>query len=89
VTTAWIPGNLLNEGLYSADIAVCSIAAPKLHHHFQERAAVAFHVQDPMLGDSARGVFTGQWRGVVRPLLDWTVTGPGEEARAPGRQATA
>jgi lipopolysaccharide transport system ATP-binding protein len=76
VATAWIPGNLLNEGLYSADIAVCSIAAPKLHHHFQERAAVAFHVQDPMLGDSARGNFTGQWRGVVRPLLDWTVTGP-------------
>jgi homopolymeric O-antigen transport system ATP-binding protein len=73
VATAWIPGNLLNEGLYSADIAVCSIAAPKLHAHFQERSAIAFHVQDPGEGDSARGVFTGQWRGVMRPLLDWTV----------------
>ena len=73
VATAWIPGNLLNEGIYSADVAVCSIAAPKLHHHFQERAAVAFHVQDPGHGDSARGTFTGQWRGVVRPLLEWTV----------------
>jgi lipopolysaccharide transport system ATP-binding protein len=73
VATAWIPGNLLNEGLYSADVAVCSIAAPKLHHHFQERAAVAFHVQDPGEGDSARGTFTGQWRGVLRPLLEWTV----------------
>jgi homopolymeric O-antigen transport system ATP-binding protein len=73
VATAWIPGNLLNEGLYSADIAVCSIAAPKLHHHFQERSAVAFHVQDPGDGDSARGVFTGQWRGVMRPLLRWSV----------------
>jgi len=73
VATAWIPGNLLNEGLYSADVAVCSIAAPKLHQHFQERAAVAFHVQDPGEGDSARGTFTGQWRGVLRPLLEWTV----------------
>ena len=73
VATAWIPGNLLNEGLYSADIAVASISGSKLHHHFQERAVVAFHVQDPGEGDSARGVFTGQWRGVVRPLLDWTV----------------
>jgi lipopolysaccharide transport system ATP-binding protein len=73
VATAWIPANLLNEGLYSADIAVCSIEAPKLHHHFQERSALAFHVQDPGLGDSARGQFTGQWRGVLRPLLDWTV----------------
>jgi lipopolysaccharide transport system ATP-binding protein len=76
VATAWIPANLLNEGIYSADVAVCSIAAPKLHHHVQERSAVAFHVHDPMLGDSARGIFTGQWRGVVRPLLEWTASGP-------------
>jgi lipopolysaccharide transport system ATP-binding protein len=73
VSTAWVPGNLLNEGLYSVDVAVCSIAAPKLHHHFQERSAVAFHVQDPGEGDSARGAFTGQWRGVMRPLLEWSV----------------
>ena len=71
--TAWIPGNLLNEGLYSADLAVASVDAPKLRHHFQVRAALAFHVQDPGEGDSARGGFGGQWRGVVRPLLEWTV----------------
>ena len=34
--------------------------------------AVSFHVQDPGEGDSARGRFTGQWQGVVRPLLEWT-----------------
>jgi len=73
VSTAWIPGNLLNEGLYSVDVAVCSVDAPKLHHHFQERSALAFHVQDPGLGDTARGAYTGQWRGVVRPLLEWTL----------------
>jgi len=36
--------------------------------------AVSFHVQDPAEGDSSRGTFTGQWRGVVRPLLEWTVS---------------
>jgi lipopolysaccharide transport system ATP-binding protein len=72
VATAWIPGNYLNEGLMSIDAAVCSIRSPKLHHHVSVHEAVSFHVQDPAEGDSARGTFTGQWRGVVRPLLDWS-----------------
>jgi lipopolysaccharide transport system ATP-binding protein len=74
VATAWIPANYLNEGLMSIDAAVCSIRSPKLHHHVSVHEAVSFHVQDPAEGDSARGTFTGQWRGVVRPLLDWSVT---------------
>ena len=73
VATAWIPGNLMNEGLVSVNAAVCSIDSPKLHHHVSVHEAVSFHVQDPIEGDSSRGTFTGQWRGVVRPLLDWTV----------------
>lgn len=76
VATAWIPGNYLNEGLISVDAAVCSIDSPKLHHHVSVHEAVSFHVQDPGEGDSSRGTFTGQWRGVVRPLLDWTVERP-------------
>jgi lipopolysaccharide transport system ATP-binding protein len=72
VTTAWIPANFLNEGLVTVDAAVCSIDSPKLHHHVSIHEAVSFHMQDPLEGDSSRGTFTGQWRGVVRPLLDWT-----------------
>jgi lipopolysaccharide transport system ATP-binding protein len=72
VTTAWIPGNFLNEGLMYAYADICSIDAPKLHHHLTGYQAVSFHVQDPAEGDSARGQFTGQWKGVVRPLLAWT-----------------
>jgi lipopolysaccharide transport system ATP-binding protein len=72
VATAWIPGNFLNEGLLRVDAAVCSIDSPKLHHHVSVHEAVTFHVQDPLEGDSSRGTFTGQWRGVVRPLLEWT-----------------
>jgi lipopolysaccharide transport system ATP-binding protein len=76
VATAWIPGNYLNEGLMSIDAAVCSLRSPKLHHHVSVHEAVSFHVQDPGEGGSARGPFTGQWRGVVRPLLDWTCECP-------------
>ena len=75
VTTAWVPGNFLNEGLVTVDAAICSIDSPKLHHHVSVHEAASFHVQDPLEGDSSRGTFTGQWRGVVRPLLDWTVAG--------------
>jgi lipopolysaccharide transport system ATP-binding protein len=71
--TAWIPGNMLNEGLVNVDAAVCSIDSPKLHHHVSVFEAASFHVQDPLEGDSSRGTFTGQWRGIIRPLLDWTV----------------
>jgi lipopolysaccharide transport system ATP-binding protein len=71
--TAWIPANLLNEGLTSVDVGIMSMAAPKLRPHTGAYEAVSFHVQDPGEGDSARGEFTGQWKGVVRPLLDWTV----------------
>ena len=72
VATAWIPGNFLNEGLVEVHAAVCSIDFLKLHHHVSVHEGVSFHVQDPAEGDSSRGIFTGQWRGVVRPLLHWT-----------------
>jgi ABC-type polysaccharide/polyol phosphate transport system, ATPase component len=70
--TAWIPGNLLNEGAVSAEAAICSLDFPKLEHHAAVYEAVSFEVLDPGEGDSARGAFGGQWKGVVRPLLEWT-----------------
>jgi lipopolysaccharide transport system ATP-binding protein len=73
VATAWIPANVLNEGLFTVDPAVTSLGAGKLFPHAGARQAVSFHVHDPGAGDSARGRFTGQLRGVVRPLLEWTV----------------
>ena len=72
LSTAWIPGNYLNEGLATVQVGVCSLRASKLRPHAGMNDAVSFHVQDPGEGDSARGLFTGQWQGVVRPLLDWT-----------------
>ena len=72
-STAWIPGNLLNEGTVSVEVAVCSVDFPKLEHHAAVYEALSFEVLDPGEGDSARGAFSGQWKGVVRPLLEWTV----------------
>jgi lipopolysaccharide transport system ATP-binding protein len=72
VATAWIPGNLLNEGLVTVQVSICSLGSNKLEPHAGLNDAVAFHVQDPGEGDSARGLFSGQWQGVVRPMLDWT-----------------
>ena len=73
VSTAWIPGNLLNEGSAIVEAAICSLDFPKLEHHAAVYEAVSFEVLDPGEGDTARGRFSGQWRGVVRPLLEWTV----------------
>jgi lipopolysaccharide transport system ATP-binding protein len=70
--TAWMPANLLNEGLVTVDVGIVSLGTLKLHPHSGCVDAVSFHVQDPGEGDSARGRFAGQLRGVVRPLLDWT-----------------
>lgn len=72
VATAWIPENLLNEGRHAVTVELVTVATPKLHVHAASHQVVAFHVYDPAEGDSARGLFGGQWRGVVRPLLDWT-----------------
>jgi lipopolysaccharide transport system ATP-binding protein len=72
VSTAWIPGNFLNEGHTSVEVAVCSVAGTTLYPRASVYDAIAFHVQDSGEGDTARGFFTGQLRGVVRPLLEWT-----------------
>jgi lipopolysaccharide transport system ATP-binding protein len=72
-STAWIPGNLLNEGFTTVEVAVCSAGAGSLIPHASKYAAIGFQVYDPGEGDTARGpLFAGQLRGVVRPLLEWT-----------------
>jgi lipopolysaccharide transport system ATP-binding protein len=70
--TAWIPANLLNEGRHAVDVDIVVLAVPKLAPQAKAYRVVAFHIYDPAEGDSARGLFSGEFRGVVRPLLDWT-----------------
>jgi lipopolysaccharide transport system ATP-binding protein len=73
VATGWIPGNLLNEGRASVEAGVWTLHGAKLLPRGHRYDAVSFNVYDPADGDSARGRFVGQLRGVVRPLLEWTV----------------
>jgi lipopolysaccharide transport system ATP-binding protein len=75
VATAWIPGNLLNEGFYTVEPGISSVGAlgsNKLVHQARAPDAVGFHVYDPGEGDTSKGRFAGQFRGSVRPLLEWT-----------------
>jgi lipopolysaccharide transport system ATP-binding protein len=72
VAIAWIPPNLLNEGRHVVDAEIIKLEIPKPEPQATAYEAVAFHVYDPGEGDSARGLFAGQWRGAIRPLLEWT-----------------
>ena len=66
-----IPGNFIAEGMYSVDLAI-STFEPVLVHCI-EKGALAFQVNDPAEGDSARGTFAGVYPGVVRPAFPWRV----------------
>jgi lipopolysaccharide transport system ATP-binding protein len=73
LSTAWIPGNFLAEGNHVVGVAVSShLPGPAIH--FFEPAVLAFQVVDTHDGDSARGDFTGQMPGLVRPLVEWTTS---------------
>jgi len=65
-----IPKNLLAEGEYMLNISIFSSRGVK-QHHVQLQSVVAFHVFDPMTGNSARGDYAERVLGVVRPRLQW------------------
>ena len=70
---AWIPGNLLNEGMVSVSVALGTFApGGKTVRQAQANEAVAFQVVDPGEGGTARGDYPGVWTAPVRPLLRWT-----------------
>jgi lipopolysaccharide transport system ATP-binding protein len=70
-STAWVPGNFLSEGGMVVDVGVNSYI-PAATSHFLAREAVGFSVVDSPGEDTARGDYTGEVPGVVRPLLKWT-----------------
>jgi lipopolysaccharide transport system ATP-binding protein len=66
-----IPANFLAEGRVTVTVAV-STYNPTVVHAL-ERDAVAFQVVERIDGDGVRGVYGGDWPGVVRPMLEWNV----------------
>jgi lipopolysaccharide transport system ATP-binding protein len=73
-STAWIPGNLLNEGTMVASAALGSYTSGgKTLRQAVANEVVAFQVIDPGEGGTARGDYAGTWVAPVRPLLDWSL----------------
>jgi lipopolysaccharide transport system ATP-binding protein len=70
-STSWIPGNFFAEGTMSVRVGAC-VTDDLAPDQFDVPDVVAFHVVDPVEGDSVRGDNTGPWGGVVRPMLEWT-----------------
>ncbi len=68
-STAWIPEDLLPEGVFTVSAASISIVPFQIHFH--EEQVVCFQMLDPIDGTTARGQHTSVFPGVVRPLLQW------------------
>lgn len=64
-----IEPHLLNEGTYSVSASLATLEP--LHDHCFTRDCVGFNVYDAVTGESARGVYEGPYKGVVRPMLNW------------------
>ena len=70
VSTSWIPGNFLAEGMLFVTAALVTLT-PVIPQCY-ERDVVAFQVIDSIDGDSVRGDYAGRIGGVVRPSLKWS-----------------
>ena len=68
-TTAWLPANLLQGGDYFISAALISISP--FQFHFHEEQVVCFQLFDSVDGTTAKGDFSGDFPGMVRPLLRW------------------
>jgi len=74
-TTVWFPGNMLADGRFFVTAIMSSMEPFENHFHLPE--VVGFHVEDSFEVDGARGIYTGNMDGVIRPKLGWeTVYSP-------------
>jgi len=64
-----IPGNFLNEGMYTVDVLV-RVLVPR-QYFIRESNLLSFRVQDSGSGLSVKGDFPKAWSGVVAPMLPW------------------
>ncbi len=67
--TAWIPGNLLPEGIFSISVAIFSPNPLDILVHEQHKLSFEMFTDFSKL--SARGNYADDFPGVVRPLLNW------------------
>jgi lipopolysaccharide transport system ATP-binding protein len=84
-TRCHIPGNYLAEGTMFVTTAISSLNPTTVHVYVDD--AVAAHISDPSEGDGVRGEWTGDWPGVVRPLLEWEATQSAPDSAAKHRKS--
>ena len=83
--TCDIPANLLNDGIFSAGLAL-TFSHNGIHVSFNDRNALNFAVVDSMIDVPTREAgYTGPMPGVLRPILAWDVRAESivEQASAP------
>lgn len=78
VTTAWIPGNLLGEGMIYVSSQMKTLEP--FERHFHARQEIALHIVDSLKPGSARGAWPGNIEGQLRPKLEWETQMPGPAA---------
>jgi len=69
VSTGWIPGNFLAEGILYISTSLRTLN-PEVRR-FRANDVVAFQIVDNMEGATARVDCAGNIAGVIRPLLKW------------------
>jgi lipopolysaccharide transport system ATP-binding protein len=69
-STAWIPANSFSDGLFFVSCSLITRNPDTVQ--FDENQIIAFRAIDAGGEGTARGDWTGEMPGVVRPLLEWT-----------------
>jgi lipopolysaccharide transport system ATP-binding protein len=69
-STAWVPGHFFGEGTIIVGGGL--IREAPFHEHCDYPEAVAFHIAESNEQVTARGDYTGEIPGAIRPLLKWT-----------------
>jgi lipopolysaccharide transport system ATP-binding protein len=72
IAIAWVPGNLLNTGLFTIGCAIFNHSESKIY--FQNKEACLFNVYDSNDILTAKGKSPGNFPGTIRPLLNWTIS---------------
>jgi lipopolysaccharide transport system ATP-binding protein len=80
VAEVTVPGDFLNEGMYTIGVALTTFLHGRHVIHFYERGALMLNVRDPREPGGLRHDlgYAGEFPGAVRPSLAWTVERVGE-----------
>jgi lipopolysaccharide transport system ATP-binding protein len=70
--TAWIPGNLLPEGIFSISLALFLPNPVDILVH--EQRALSFETYTDFTKLTARGNYAAEFPGIIRPLLKWELS---------------